>query len=167
MLRPRPNLAVIIGALLGLGGLAAIVLSTPGLVSDALGVSLSLSAPARAMLIVAAASLAVVVVFAPERAERSRLLGFGLAGLAGMTAIAVAPTLDVVILILLALVVLQAAAPAARPLSRRVRAPAFAVALLASGLVLTHDQPTLFQRRDVFGDRGFGTDSKVARDLRV
>ena len=115
MLRPRPNLAVIIGALLGLGGLAAIVLSTPGLVSDALGVSLSLSAPARAMLIVAAASLAVVVVFAPERAERSRLLGFGLAGLAGMTAIAVAPTLDVVILILLALVVLQAAAPAARP----------------------------------------------------
>src|SRR5207244_2344449 len=114
-----------------------IVLSTPGLVSDALGVSLSLSAPARAMLIVAAASLAVVVVFAPERAERSRLLGFGLAGLAGMTAIAVAPTLDVVILILLALVVLQAAAPAARPFSRRVRAPALAVALLAAGLVLT------------------------------
>ena len=152
VLRPRPNLAVIIGALLGLGGLAAIVLSTPGLVSDALGVSLSLSAPARAMLIVAAASLAVVVVFAPERAERSRLLGFGLAGLAGMTAIAVAPTLDVVILILLALVVLQAAAPAARPFSRRVRAPAFAVAMLAAGLVLTRlAGPSLLERFGAVG----------------
>ena len=152
VLRPRSNLAVIISALLGLGGLAAIVLSTPGLVSDALGISLSLSAPSRAMLIVAAGALALVVVFAPERAERSRLLGWGLAGLAGMTAIAVAPTLDVVILILLALVVLQAAAPAARPLARRVRAPAFAVALLASGLVLTRlGGPPLLERLGAVG----------------
>ena len=139
-LRPRPRLAVAAGAMLGLGGVVAIVLSTPGLVSSTLGIPLSLSAPARAMLIVAAASLAFVVILAPRRAERSSLLRWGLFGLAGMTAIAVVPSLDLAVMILLALVVLQAAGQGRRPYSTRVRAPAFAVALLGLGLVFVRVQ---------------------------
>jgi hypothetical protein len=134
-LRPRPYLGLALGAVLGLGGLAAIILSPPGLASDQLGISLSLSASSRAILIVAASALALIVVFAPQQAERSALLRWGLAGLAGMTAIAVAPTLDVVVLVLVAMVALQAAAPSRRPLAMRLRAPALAVALLGVGLV--------------------------------
>jgi NADH:ubiquinone oxidoreductase subunit 2 (subunit N) len=87
------------------------------------------------MLIVAAASLAFVVILAPVNAERSTLLRWGLAGLAGMAGIAAAPTLEVSVLVLLALVVLQATAEGRRPYVRRLRAPAFAVALLGLGLV--------------------------------
>jgi hypothetical protein len=133
--RPRPRLALGLGALLGAGGLAAVVLSAPGAASDLLGITLSLSAPSRSMLIVAAAALAFVVVLAPQNAERSTLLRWGLAGLAGMAAIAVAPTLDVSVIVLLALVVLQAAGPGRRPYARRLRAPALAVALLGLGLL--------------------------------
>jgi hypothetical protein len=124
-----------IGAVFGVGGLVAVVLSTPGAASDLLGISLSLSAVSRSMLIVAAASLAFVVILAPVNAERSTLLRWGLAGLAGMAGIAAAPTLEVSVLVLLALVVLQATAEAKRPYVRRLRAPAFAVALLGLGLV--------------------------------
>src|SRR5205814_1553070 len=134
-LRPRPRLALSLGALLGAGGLAAVVLSAPGAASDLLGITLSLSAPSRSMLIVAAAALAFVVVLAPQNAERSSLLRWGLAGLAGMAAIAVAPTLDVSVMVLLALVVLQAAVPGRRASARRLRAPALAVALLGLGLL--------------------------------
>jgi hypothetical protein len=140
VLRPRPHLGLTLGALLGLGGLAAIILSPPGLASDQLGIPLSLSAAGRAMLIVAATALALVVIFAPEQAERAVLLRWGLAGLAGMTAIAVAPSLDVVVLILVAMIVLQAAAPSRRPLALRLRAPALAVALLGLGLVFARMQ---------------------------
>ena len=133
------------GAVLGLGGVAAIVLSKPGVVSDSLGVPLSLSAPTRSVLIVAAASLTFVVLLAPRRAERSTLLRWGLAGLAGMCAIAVAPSLDVAVMILLVLIALQAAGQDRRPYSTRVRAPALAVAMLGLGLVLVRVQgpPTL------------------------
>ena len=139
-LRPRPQLGLALGAVLGLGGLAAVILSPPGLASDALGIPLSLSAPSRAMLIVAASALALVVIFAPLQAERSALLRWGLAGLAGMTAIAAAPSLDIVALVLVAMIVLQAAASSRRPLEVRLRAPALAVALLGLGLVFTRLQ---------------------------
>jgi hypothetical protein len=134
-LRPRPRLALGLSALLGAGGLAAVVLSVPGTASNLLGVTLSLSAPSRSVLIVAAASLAFVVILAPQNAERSTLLRWGLAGLAGMAAIAVAPTLDISVLVLLALVVLQATGPGRRPFARRLRAPALAVALIGLGLL--------------------------------
>src|SRR5215470_975439 len=108
--RPRPKLALAAGAVFGVGGVAAIVLSTPDLTSSDLGVSLSLTAAARALLVAAAGALAFIVVLAPARAERSTMLRWGLAGLAGMAAIAVAPALDVAVVILLALVILQGAA---------------------------------------------------------
>jgi len=134
-LRPRPRLALGLGALLGAGGVAAVILSAPGAASDLLGVTLSLSAPSRSMLIVAAGALAFVVILAPQNAERSTLLRWGLAGLAGMAAIAVAPTLDVSVMVLLALVLLQVAGQGRRPYARRLRAPALAVALLGLALL--------------------------------
>lgn len=83
----------------------------------------------------AAASLALVVVFPPPRADRTQLLIWGLAGLAGMAAIAAAPTLDLVILLMLAIALLHAAFGGRRRLAARLRAPALAVALLGAGLV--------------------------------
>ncbi len=139
-LRPRPRLALGLGALLGAGGLAAVILSGPGAGSNLLGVTLALSAASRAVLIVAAAALAFVVILAPQHAERSTLLRWGLAGLAGMAAIAVAPSLDISVMVLLALVLLQAIGPGRRSFARRVRAPALAVALLGLGLLFARMQ---------------------------
>jgi hypothetical protein len=151
-LRPRPHLALAAGAVLGLGGFAAIVLSTPGLTSDQLGISLSISAPSRSMLIVAAAAVALVVIFAPEGAERSTLLRWGLSGLAGVCAIAVAPSIDIAVMVVLALAVLQAAGQGRRPYARRLRAPALAVALIELGLLFTRLQgPALLGRLGAVG----------------
>ncbi|OLC14838.1 MAG: hypothetical protein E6I23_11705 [Chloroflexi bacterium] len=135
LLHPRPRAALVAGAVLGAAGIAAVLLAAPGLVSDQLGVSLSLSAMSRALLLAAAASLALIVAFPPPRADRSLLLTWGLAGIAGMAAIAAAPNLDDVILLTLAIALLHAAMGGRRPLAARLRAPALAVALLGAGLV--------------------------------
>ena len=134
-LRPRPRAALIAGGVLGAAGLVAIVLSAPGIASDQFGLGLSISPLSRALLLAAAASLALVVTFAPQGAERTLLLTWGLAGIAGMAAIAAAPSLDLVILVTLAIALLQAAVGGRRPLAARLRAPALAVALLGAGLV--------------------------------
>jgi hypothetical protein len=135
VLRARPRAALIAGGLLGAAGLVAIVLSTPGIASDQIGLGLSISPVSRALLLAAAASLTLVVTFAPQRAERALLLTWGLAGIAGMAAIAASPSLDLVILVTLAIALLQAAVAGRRPLAARLRAPALAVALLGAGLV--------------------------------
>ncbi len=134
-LRPRPRAALIAGGAMGAAGVAAIVLSAAGVTSDQLGLGLSISPMSRALLLAAAASLALVVIFAPQRADRALLLTWGLAGMAGMAAIAAAPSLDLVILVTLAIALLQAAVAGQRPLMARLRAPALAVALLGAGLV--------------------------------
>ncbi len=135
-LRPRPRAALIAGAVLGVAGLAALVLAAPGLSSDQLGVRLSISAMSRALLLAGGGSLALVVAFAPARTDRTVLLTWGLAGLAGMAAIAAAPTLDLVILATLGIALLHAALAGGRSLAARLRAPALAVALLGVGLFL-------------------------------
>jgi hypothetical protein len=134
-LRPRPRAALIAGGLLGAAGLAAIALSVPGVSSDQLGLGLSIAPMSRAVLLAAAASLALMVTFPPERADRAVLLTWGLAGIAGMAAIAAAPSLDLVILVTLAIALLQAAVAGERSFATRLRAPALAVALLGAGLV--------------------------------
>jgi hypothetical protein len=134
-LRPRPRAALIAGGVLGAAGLAAIALSVPGVSSDQLGLGLSISPMSRAVLLAAAASLALVVAFPPQRTDRAVLLTWGLAGIAGMAAIAAAPSLDLVILVTLAIALLQAAVTGQRSLATRLRAPALAVALLGVGLV--------------------------------
>src|SRR6266481_481680 len=135
ILHPRPRAALVAGALLGAAGIGAVFLVAPGLTSNLLGVSLAISAMSRALLLVAAASLALIVAFPPPRGDRALLLAWGLAGIASMAAIAAAPSLDLVILVALAIALLQAAVAGRRPLAARLRAPALAVALLGAGLV--------------------------------
>ena len=139
-LRARPRAAFSTGAILGLLGLAAIILTAPDHASDQLGLAMSMPAASRAVVIAAAASVALVVALAPPNVERSALLTWGLAGLAAMTAIAAVPSLDLVILIVLALAVLQAAATGGRSFAARMRAPALAVGLLALGIALARMQ---------------------------
>ncbi len=135
ILHPRPRAALVAGALLGAAGIGAVFLVAPGLTSDLLGVSLAISAMSRALLLVAAASLALIIAFPPPRADRALLLAWGLAGIASMAAIAAAPSLDLVILLVLAIAILHAGLGGRRPLAARLRAPALAVALLGAGLV--------------------------------
>jgi hypothetical protein len=151
-LRPRPRLALVAGAAFGVAGLAAVLLSAPGITSTDLGVELSMSAPARAVLVAAAAALAFIVILAPARAERSTMLRWGLAGLAGMAAIAVAPSLDVAVIILLAMAVLQAAALGKRPYISRLRGPLLAVVLIGVALVFARAAgPPAMQRLAAVG----------------
>jgi hypothetical protein len=135
-LRPRPRIALAAAAALGAAGLVAVVLSRPEVTSDVLGMTLRLPATGRAILIAATAALGILVVLPPPRADRSNLLRWGLGGLAGMTAMAAAPSLEVTVMILALLVVLQAAGTGRRSYIARVRAPALGVALLALGMAL-------------------------------
>ena len=130
ILRSRPRAAFVAATVLGGLGLVAVLLSFPGRTSDQLGISLSLSAESRALLIAAGAALGLTVVLAPLAVERSILLTWGLAGLAGMTAIAAARSLDVLILIVLVLSVLQAVSSGGRHFVTRLRGPILAAVLL-------------------------------------
>ncbi|MEA2656753.1 MAG: hypothetical protein QOI23_2118 [Chloroflexota bacterium] len=138
-LRARPRAAFAAAAILGLAGVAAVMLarSTP---SNQLGISLSLSNESRALLIAAAAALALVVALAPLLVERAILLTWGLAGLAGMAAIAAATSLDEVVLVVLALAILQAASPGSRSFAVRLRGPVVAAALLALAAAAARSQ---------------------------
>jgi hypothetical protein len=140
-LRTRPRAAIVAGAVLGLVGLVATVLSAPGHTSDQLGITLSLSSESRALLI------AAVVALAPLLAERALLLTWGLAGLAGMAAIAEATSLDLIILVVLVLSVLQAAAAGRRSFATRLRGPVLAVVLLALAAAFARsDGPPILDR---------------------
>jgi hypothetical protein len=104
------------------------------------------------LLLAAAATLGLAVVFAPLRVARANLLTWGLAGLAGMAAIAVAPSLDLVLLILLVLAVLQARLASHRDFATRIRAPVLAIALLAIGLAFERVQgPVMLDRFGAVG----------------
>ena len=104
------------------------------------------------LIAAAAATLILAVVLAPPRVMRASLLTWGLAGLAGMAAIAIAPSLDLVLLIVLALAVLQARLASHRDFATRVRAPVLAVALLAIGLVFERvDAPAVLERFGAVG----------------
>jgi hypothetical protein len=133
--RTRPRLALLVGSLAGATAVAAIAVAAPGVASDQLGVTLSISAMSRALLVAAAVALALVVGFAPSGADRVALLTWGLAGFAGMAAIAAAPSFDLVILLTLGIALLHAALAGRRSLAARLRAPALAVALLGAGLL--------------------------------
>ena len=146
-LRTRPRLALLVGSLAGATAVAAIVVAAPGMASDQLGVTLSFSAMTRALLVAAAGALALVVGFAPSGADRVGLLTWGLAGFAGMTAVAAAPSLDLVILLTLGIALLHAALAGRRSLAARLRAPALAVALLGAGLLFARAEgPPMLSR---------------------
>ncbi|TMD92532.1 MAG: hypothetical protein E6I73_02155 [Chloroflexi bacterium] len=134
-LKASPRLALLLGSIAGALAVAAIVVAAPGVASDQLGVMLSISAMSRALLLAAAGALGLVVAFAPSGAGRVALLTWGLAGFAGMAAIAAAPSLDIVIVLTLGIALLHAALAGRRSLAARLRAPALAVALVGAGLL--------------------------------
>jgi hypothetical protein len=111
------------------------------------------------VLLAAAVTLGLAVFVAPPRVARRGLFTRGLVGLAGMAAMLAAPSLDLVLLILLGMIVLQAgsAVPVAGPVPRRdfatrLRAPILAIALLALGLAFERVQgPTVLERFGVVG----------------
>ena len=104
------------------------------------------------LLIAAAAALGLAVAFAPPRVPRASLLTWGLLGLAGMAAIALAPSLDLVILLLVVLAVLQARLTSHRDFVTRLRAPVLAVGLLALGLAFERMQgPVVLERFGAVG----------------
>jgi hypothetical protein len=104
------------------------------------------------ILVIAGLALALVVMVAPTRATRSALMIRGAGGLAGMVAIAVVPTLDLALLVVLGLGIVQAALPGNRQLATRLRAPVLSVALLALALLFARvSGPELLGRFAVIG----------------
>jgi hypothetical protein len=151
-LRSRPQVAVTAGILFGLAGAAVLLLPASGVPSAQLGISLALTAPGRVLLIAAALSLGLAVALAPARVERARLLTWGLVGLAGMAAIVAVPSLDLAILIVLILGVLHAGLIGRRGFAARLRAPIFAVAVIAVALAFSRVQgPDLLNRFAAIG----------------
>ncbi|HKW69799.1 MAG TPA: hypothetical protein VJP81_04385 [Candidatus Dormibacteraeota bacterium] len=103
----------------------------------------------EAIVLVVFAGLALVfaLLFAPKSAPRRPLLVRGGAGLAGTIAIAAMPTFDLAMLVLLALSVLNAAVASARPFAIRLRAPVFAVVVLAlAGVLARVEGPDVLDR---------------------
>ncbi len=101
---------------------------------------------AAVLLALTATALVFVVVFSPLAPRRPLLINGG-AGLVGTAAIALVPTFDLAVLILLALGVLHAAAAGERPLAVRLRGPVIAAALLALAVVFARvDGPAALQR---------------------
>jgi hypothetical protein len=95
------------------------------------------------LTLMTAASLAFAVIFSATGA----LLLRGGAGLAGIAAIALVPTLDIALVVLLALGLLFASAEGNRTFAVRLRAPMVAVALLALALAFARfEGPDVLQR---------------------
>lgn len=105
------------------------------------------------LIAIAALALAFAVAFAPLPATRRPILIRGAGGLIGTAAIAAVPTLDIALLVLLALGVLHAAVSGTtRSFATRLRPPLIAVAMLALGLVLVRVQaPDLVARFGAVG----------------
>ena len=107
---------------------------------------------ANELIAIAAVALVFAVAFAPLPATRRPLLIRGAGGLVGTAVIAVVPTLEVAVLVLLALGVLHAAVSGTRSFATRLRPPLIAVAMLALGLVLVRVQaPDLVARLGAVG----------------
>jgi hypothetical protein len=83
------------------------------------------------LVVLTAAALALALALAPAAPSRSGLLAKGGVGLAGTAAIAVVPTFDLALLVLLAIAVVHAAIAGRRSFAVRLRAPVVAVGLLA------------------------------------
>jgi hypothetical protein len=151
VLKTRPRAALTTGALLGLLGVAAIVLSLHRS-SSQLGIGLSMSSEGRSLLLAAAAALALVVALAPVQVERGILLTWGLAGLAAMAAIAAATSIDMIAFVVLAMAVLQAASPGKRPFATRLRGPVLAVVVLTlAAAAARSDGPPILSRLAAVG----------------
>ena len=91
------------------------------------------------LLVMTAGALAFAVVFV-QPAVRTRTMVSGAGGLVGAAAIVAAPTLDLVVFVLLALGVLHASVTGGRSLAVRLRPPLLAAAMISIALVLIRVQ---------------------------
>ena len=136
LFRRRRALAVLAGAVFGVAGLVATSLVVPDQQDRLFGLDVKLLAPVQVLLVATFLAGGLAVLLVPPGADRVPMLVSVLAGLAAIVAMGVLtqPLLTVVVLLVLAAV--QAAVPALRSFSDRVRAPAFGALLLAFGAVL-------------------------------
>ena len=135
--------ALTAGLLLALAAAAAVAFGLPreipGLQPGALpGVMApgGLPGPARVLLVAATLQLASVVALAPSGVDRPLLLASGLAGVAGLIALAAAPDPIFFALFLLLVGAGHALLPGLSPLPTRLRGPALAAVMMAVGTVL-------------------------------
>jgi hypothetical protein len=91
---------------------------------------------AAELLVLAAAGLAFAFVFTPAAIPRRALAVQGGAGVVAGAAIALVPTLDLTLLIVVALGTVDAAMGGRRTFAVRMRAPAFAAGILGLALIL-------------------------------
>jgi NADH:ubiquinone oxidoreductase subunit 2 (subunit N) len=99
------------------------------------------------LIVLAACALVLAVALAPVTASRRALLAKGGIGLAGTAAIAAVPTFDLALLVLLAIGVVHAAIEGRRSFALRLRAPVFAVGLLALAMLFARvDGPVVLHR---------------------
>jgi NADH:ubiquinone oxidoreductase subunit 4 (subunit M) len=99
------------------------------------------------LTVLTAASVALAVAFSVTRSRSGELLIRGGAGLGGIAAIALVPTLDVALVVLLALGLLFANTQGTSSFALRVRAPMVAVALLVLALAFARfEGPEVLQR---------------------
>jgi hypothetical protein len=136
LLRRRRGLAVVAGLAFGLAGLVATSLVVPGRSHQLLGLSVMLLAPEQVVLIATFVAAGLAVLLVPPGADRVPMLVSVLAGLAAIAAVATLTEPLVVVLVVLVLAAVQAALPALRTFSDRVRAPAFGALMIALGVLL-------------------------------
>jgi hypothetical protein len=136
LFRRRRGLAVVAGLAFGLAGLVATSLVVPGRSHQLLGLSVMLLAPEQVVLIATFVAAGLAVLLVPPGADRVPMLVSVLVGLAAIAAVATLTEPLVVVLVVLVLAAVQAALPALRTFSDRVRAPAFGALMIAFGVLL-------------------------------
>jgi hypothetical protein len=92
------------------------------------------------LLVASAAAVLLALTLSPPRMSRRVLLANGAVGLAGVLAIALAPSLDLAVIALLAVGVLHAGAGGTRDFAIRLRGPVVATALLGFALFFARVQ---------------------------
>ena len=136
LFRRRRGLAVTAGLGLGLAGLVATALIVPGRQDSLLGLDVRLLAPIQVVLLATFVAAGLAVLLVPPGADRVPMLASVLTGLAALSALALLSQPLLATLVLLLLAATQAALPALRSFSDRVRAPAFGALLVALGALL-------------------------------
>ncbi len=136
LFRRRRGLAVVAGLAFGLAGLVATSLVVPGRQDRLLGLDLMLLAPEQVVLVATFVAGGLAVLLVPPGADRVPMLLSVLSGLSAIAAVAILTEPLEVALVVLVLAAVQAAVPALRSFSDRVRAPAFGALLIALGALL-------------------------------
>ena len=129
-------LAILAGLAFGLAGLVAAGLVVPGRQYRLLGLQAVLQAPAQVVLVATFVAAGLAVLLVPPGADRVPMLVSVLAGLSAVAAIAILSDPLLIALLVLVLASVQAAVPALRSFSDRVRTPAFGALLIALGALL-------------------------------